>query len=144
MKRDGGRAGPDVVVKEKPATWTSKYGSLVTTAYGLATVDGLNERGLGVHLLYLDATDFGPRDPSKPGVQAALRGQYFLDNASSVSEAVALQQAFQVVMVEAHGHKATVHVALEDASGVMVLDPHDVAPTGDDNGTFLRASSTPF
>jgi len=30
MARDGGRAGPEVVVKENPARWTSKYGSMVT------------------------------------------------------------------------------------------------------------------
>ena len=72
MKRDGGRAGGEVIVKDNPARWTSKYGSIVTTVYGIGTADGVNERGLGVHMLYLKATDFGPRDPSKPGVQAGL------------------------------------------------------------------------
>lgn len=117
MKRDGGRAGADVVVKENPARWTSKYGSLVTTIYGIGTADGLNERGLGVHMLYLNATDFGPRDPAKPGLQAGLWAQYLLDNAATVKEALALLEAVQVVMVEAHGHKANVHLAIEDAGG---------------------------
>ena len=106
-----------VVVKENPARWTSKYGSLVTTIYGIGTADGLNERGLGVHMLYLNATDFGPRDKSKPGVHAGLWAQYLLDNAATVKEALALLDTVQVVMVEAHGHKATVHLAIEDASG---------------------------
>jgi choloylglycine hydrolase len=117
MKRDGGRAGAEVVVKDNPARWTSKYGSIITTVYGIGTADGLNERGLGVHMLYLNATDFGPRDKSKPGVHAGLWAQFLLDNAATVKEALALLDTVQVVMVEAHGHKATVHLAIEDASG---------------------------
>lgn len=117
IARDGGRLGPEELIKDKPARWTSKYGSIVTTIYGIGTVDGLNERGLGVHLLYLNATDFGPRDPSKPGIQAALWGQYVLDNAASVAEALDLLGKVQIVMAEARGHKANLHMALEDASG---------------------------
>jgi len=117
IKRDGGLAGSEVVVTENPAKWTSKYGSLITQIYGIGTGDGFNERGLGGHMLYLRATDFGERDVSKPGVQAGLWLQYLLDNAANVGEAVALLQDFQVVNVEAHGHKATVHLAIEDTSG---------------------------
>jgi penicillin V acylase-like amidase (Ntn superfamily) len=117
MARDGGRAGPDVVVKDNPARWTSKYGSLVTSVYGIGSADGFNERGLAVHLLYLGATDFGPRDPAKPGLHAGIWPQYVLDNAATVKEALALLDRVQVVMVETHGHKATVHLAIEDASG---------------------------
>ena len=68
-------------------------------------------------MLYLNATDFGPRDASKPGVHAGLWAQYLLDNAATVKEALTLLDTVQVVMVEAHGHKATVHLAIEDASG---------------------------
>jgi choloylglycine hydrolase len=31
MKRNGGRLGPVEVIKDNPLTWTTKYGSLVTT-----------------------------------------------------------------------------------------------------------------
>lgn len=117
MKRDGGRVGDAVVVAENPARWTAKYGSLVTTVYGIGTADGLNERGLGGHLLYLTATDFGPRDPSKPGLQAGLWLQYALDNAATVTEALAALESVQIVPAEARGRKATVHLALADASG---------------------------
>lgn len=115
--RDGGRVGTETVIAQNAAKWTSKYGSLVTTVYGIGTVDGLNERGLGIHLLYLTATDFGPRDPGKPGVHAGLWGQYLLDNAESVAEALKLLDGIQIVMAEARGRKATVHLAIEDASG---------------------------
>ncbi len=117
IARDGGLVGTEVAVKDNPARWTSKYGSIGTSVYGLGTVDGLNERGLAIHLLYLNATDFGPRDAKKPGVQAGLWGQYLLDNASSVAEALKLLDDIQIVMVEARGHKATVHLAMEDATG---------------------------
>ena len=117
MARDGGKAGGVQVVTDNPATWTSKYGSLATTIYGIGTADGINEAGLGVHMLYLNATDFGPRDASKGGVQAGLWGQYMLDNAATVAEALKLFEGLQVVMVEANGHKANVHLALEDATG---------------------------
>lgn len=117
MPRSGGKAGPEVVVAENPAQWTSKYGSLVTTIYGIGTADGVNEAGLGAHMLYLNAADFGPRDASKPGVQAGLWAQYLLDNAATVEEALKLLEAIQVVMVETHGHKANVHLAIEDATG---------------------------
>jgi penicillin V acylase-like amidase (Ntn superfamily) len=117
MSRNGGRAGAAVAVAQNPAKWTSKYGSLVTTIYGIGTADGFNERGLGAHMLYLTATDFGARDASKPGVQAGLWAQYALDNAATVSEALAVLDNIQVVMVEARGHQANVHLALEDAGG---------------------------
>ncbi len=90
---------------------------MVTTIYGIGTADGFNEKGLGGHLLYLDATDFGPRDTSLPGVQAGLWLQFLLDNAATVEEALELLKTVQIVMTEAHGHKATLHLALEDDSG---------------------------
>ena len=116
-ERDGSRAGPDLIVKDNPARWTSKYGSMVTTIYGIGTADGLNEQGLGAHMLYLTATDFGPRDLKKAGVHAGLWAQYILDNAANVKEALALLDDIQPVMIEARGRKATVHLAIEDASG---------------------------
>jgi choloylglycine hydrolase len=117
MQRDGGRLGSQSVVAEKPARWTSKYGSVVTTVYGVGTADGFNEKGFGIHMLYLTVTDFGPRDNSKLGVHAGLWGQYLLDNAASVTEALELMKGLQPVMVSVHGHKATVHLAVEDATG---------------------------
>jgi penicillin V acylase-like amidase (Ntn superfamily) len=117
MKRDGGKLGGVDVVKENPLRWTSQYGSLVTTLYGIGTADGLNEKGLGAHLLFLKAADFGGRDPAKPGLQAGLWVQYVLDNAATVAEALTLLEKIQPVLVETHGHKSSVHLAIEDASG---------------------------
>jgi len=117
ITRDGGLLEGVPVVAENPARWTSKYGSLVTTLYGIGQADGLNEKGLAAHLLYLRATDFGPRDPQKPGYQAGLWAQAALDNAATVAEALTYVDQAQPVMVEARGRKATVHLALNDATG---------------------------
>lgn len=117
MERDGGRTGSTVTVEENPAQWTSQYASMVTTVYGIGSVDGFNERGLAGHLLYLNAADFGERDPSKPGVQAGLWLQFVLDNAATVAEAIEALDTVQIVMTEAAGHKSYVHMAIEDASG---------------------------
>jgi choloylglycine hydrolase len=117
MERNGGMAGPEQAVKENPAKWTSKYGSLITSVYGIGTADGVNEKGLAGHMLYLKATDYGPRDAAKPGIQAGLWLQYLLDQAADVKEALALLEEVQIVMVAANGHDATVHLAIEDASG---------------------------
>jgi choloylglycine hydrolase len=114
---DGGKVGGVDVVKDNPRRWSSKYGTLVTTIYGVGTADGVNEKGLAIHLLYLQMTDFGPRDPARPGLQAGLWGQYLLDNAATVAEALALMDGVQVVMVEAHGHQSTTHLSIEDPSG---------------------------
>jgi penicillin V acylase-like amidase (Ntn superfamily) len=117
MRRDGGQLGPQRVVADNPARWTSKYGSVVTTIYGVGTADGVNEKGVAMHMLYLTATDFGPRDATKLGVHAGLWGQYLLDNAATVAEALELMKGMQPVMVAVDGMKATVHLAIEDASG---------------------------
>lgn len=84
---------------------------------GIGTVDGLNERGLAAHALYLKSTDVGVRDPKVPGLQTALWAQYLLDQAATVAEALTLMDGVQLVMVNAHGFDATVHLAIEDADG---------------------------
>jgi choloylglycine hydrolase len=117
LPHDGGLIGPVRIVNDNPKVWTSKYGSIGVTVYGLGTADGLNERGFAGHMLYLNAAGFGPRDPSKPAVHAGLWLQYLLDNAASVDEALALLENIQIVPAEARGHKASVHLAIEDASG---------------------------
>jgi choloylglycine hydrolase len=115
LKRDGRGTQEHVT---NPFEWTARYGSVCTTLYGnMGTADGMNEVGLGAHLLYLRATEFSPRDPNRPAIHAGLWAQHVLDTARTVSEALARLDDAQVVMTEAHGRQATVHMALEDASG---------------------------
>lgn len=117
MERNGGLLAGREVVRQNPAKWTSKYGSVVVSAYNAGSVDGMNEKGLGMHLLFLVATDFGPRNEQLAGIQAGLWGQYLLDNAATVDEALELMTKIQPVMVEYQGFKSAVHLAIEDRSG---------------------------
>ncbi|MCA9880372.1 MAG: linear amide C-N hydrolase, partial [Thermomicrobiales bacterium] len=84
LARDGA-AGPDSL------RWTAQYGSLVTVGYEAATIDGFNEHGLLVNVLYLAEADFGTAEdlPGKPTVSVAGWGQYVLDHYCTVAEAVA-------------------------------------------------------
>ena len=124
-RHDGGvTAAGEKVVAGNALNWASAYGTLVTTFYGTGTIDGINERGLAAHLLYLEATDFGPRDPDMPGLHAGLWAQYALDRAASVGEALALLAEVQVVVMQARETKATVHLALEDAAGDSAIIEH--------------------
>lgn len=117
IQHDGGLFAGERIDEVNPAVWTSRYGSIVTSVYGAGTADGVNEKGVAMHLLYFIPADFGARDPSKGGLQAALWGQYVLDNATSVEEAITLLDGVQPLMVDHEGIKATVHLAIEDATG---------------------------
>ncbi len=121
LAHDGGKVGHETFVKDNPLTWTSAYGSVVTTIYGIGTADGVNERGLSAHMLYFPPADYGARDAAKPGLQAALWAQYALDTSATVEEALAKLEKVQVVKIEIQANgatqRATVHVALEDATG---------------------------
>ena len=125
---------PGLVTDPNPLRWTSRYASLVTTIYGLGTVDGLNEKGLTVHGLYLQAADFGTRDPAKPAVAATQWLQYVLDQAATVDEALTLLEGVDILKVSAHGHDSNLHLAMEDAGGdsaiVEYIGGHQVVHHG--------------
>lgn len=108
-------------VPTNPLKWTSKYGSAVVTAYDSISADGINEKGLGVHMLYLPETKTGPRNEKLPGMTMSVWPQYYLDNFATVAEAVAALKTnpYQLVMViEPNSGKAgTIHLALNDATG---------------------------
>lgn len=114
MKRDG-------LATKNPLQWTSKYGSVIVSAYDVGTADGVNEKGLGVHYLYLPETEVGPRDEKVPGLSMSLWAQYYLDQFASVDEAVKALKTdpYQLRMaVEPKSKKAaTVHLAINDATG---------------------------
>jgi penicillin V acylase-like amidase (Ntn superfamily) len=123
-RHDGGVSAGKELVAGNALNWTSAHGTVVTTFKDAGAVDGINERGLAAHLLYLDETDFGPRNPDIPGLHAGLWAQYALDLAATVGEALALLADVQVVMMEASGAKAAVHLALEDAAGDSAIIEH--------------------
>lgn len=112
LQRDGA-AGP------KSPKWVSKYGSVITTIYEVATVDGLNEKGLAINILYLAESDYGAVG-DKPPMCISMWGQYVLDNYASVAEAVGAleKEPFRLVApVLPNGSPAHGHLAISDASG---------------------------
>lgn len=111
-----------------PVTWTARYGSLVAAVWDNATSDGINERGLAAHVLWLAEADFGERDPELPALAVSLWPQIFLDLCGTVDECLALmaERPFQVrPLIEPRSQRpATVHLALEDASGDSLILEH--------------------
>ena len=74
-------------VAENPHKWTSRYGSLVLSAYDMGTHEGVNEKGLSAHALYLAGeSDFGKRDPARQGIGVMQWVQYYLDNYATVAK----------------------------------------------------------
>jgi penicillin V acylase-like amidase (Ntn superfamily) len=102
--------------------WTSKYGSVVASAFEAATADGMNEKGLVANMLYLAESQYPqapPASKSQP-MSVSVWTQYVLDNYATVDEVVAGAKAetFYVLPVPtADGHEGTVHLAVSDPSG---------------------------
>ena len=111
----------DGMAETNSLEWTSKYGSVILTAYDVGTADGVNEKGLAAHMLYLPETSVGERDESIPGLSMTKWLQYYLDQFATVEEAVKAFEAepYQLLMTvePTSGKASTVHVALNDASG---------------------------
>ena len=101
--------------------WTSKYGSVVTSAFEIASTDEVNEKGLVANLLWLPETEYPVRDQSKPGLAITAWVQYMLDNVATVDEAVAFidENTFQVVsdLMPDGSRLATLHLSISDATG---------------------------
>ncbi|KAK5193313.1 hypothetical protein LTR99_006863 [Exophiala xenobiotica] len=104
--------------------WTSKYGSVILTAYDLSTCDGMNDQGLVANLLYLSNGEYGTRNASMPAMSIAIWPQYFLDLYGTVAEAADDlfnkdgQAKFQVRTKEIiPGVPSLMHVSLTDATG---------------------------
>ena len=101
--------------------WTSKYGSVVTSAFEIASTDGMNEKGLVANLLWLAESEYPQWDGKKPGLSIAAWVQYMLDNFATVEEAVSYidEDTFQVVsdMMPDGSRLATLHLSISDAVG---------------------------
>lgn len=105
---------------KNPLRWVSKYGSIVDSASDTLTTDGVNEKGLGVHMLWLDESDYGPRNLALPGLSVTNWVQYYLDSFASVSEAIQETTAhpFQILPFKLPGNTPiNIHLALDDMSG---------------------------
>jgi len=108
-------------IGKNPLRWTSKYGSVVTSAYEICSTDGMNEKGLVANLLWLAESEYPEGDGKKPGLSIAAWVQYMLDNFETVDEAVAdaRKGEYEVVsdMMPDGSRMATLHLSISDASG---------------------------
>ncbi|MCK9452213.1 MAG: linear amide C-N hydrolase [Bacteroidales bacterium] len=103
--------------------WTAKYGSIITSAWDIATADGMNEKGLVANILWLVETKYPEFNPKgdKKGMAVSLWGQFALDNFASVKEAVDYFKKDDITIVSDYipgtDTYATVHLSLSDPSG---------------------------
>jgi penicillin V acylase-like amidase (Ntn superfamily) len=116
---------------DNPAEWTSKYGSITINQYGRELpVDGINEQGLAIAVLWLDETEY-PETDERPSVSPAQWVQYQLDTAKTVEEVLASDN---IIRINPYGN-AKVHYFVSDANGdcavIDFLDGRMVAHRGD-------------
>mmetsp|Transcript_21971 Transcript_21971/g.48886 ORF Transcript_21971/g.48886 Transcript_21971/m.48886 type:complete len:422 (+) Transcript_21971:41-1306(+) len=154
-------------VGDSSVTWTSQYGSVTSSAAGFfmgenpkgasygyvppgaactptsfgddLTTDGVNEAGLGAHLLYLgheDGTEWVTEPSDEPiDISVARWIRYVLDNFATVDEAVTAMSGLKtrqeaVCRVdgdtedELNGFVFGLHMAIEDATGDSAVVEH--------------------
>ncbi len=108
-------------VGKHPLTWTSKYGSVVASAYDFCSTDGMNEKGLVANLLWLAESGYPAWDGKSPSISIAAWVQFMLDNFENVKEAVEYMREghFDVVsdMMPDGSRMATLHLSVSDAEG---------------------------
>lgn len=101
--------------------WASRYGSVITSAYDMATIDGMNEKGLTANLLWLTESVYPEYHKKKKVMPVSVWTQYVLDNFATVKEAVEelRKEKFIVVTDKEPGRDrlVNVHLSISDAAG---------------------------
>jgi len=116
MKRNG-------EVGKTSIEWTSKYASVATSSWDIATSDGMNEEGLVANQLWLVQSEYPDfeKDGDVKGLSVSLWAQYALDNFSTVAEAVDVFRKEEFALVTDYipgtDKYTTVHLSLSDATG---------------------------
>ncbi len=126
-----------------PAQWTSEYGSVTFNQFGEEMpFGGMNEAGLVVENLWLDATRYPEKD-SRPAINLLQWIQYQLDNFRTVEEVVATDASLRL---EALPFSAPIHYLVCDASGncasIECLDGKLVCHRGKDFPLHALANDT--
>ena len=103
-----------VIPPEKPARWTSKYGSVTFNQFGREMpYGGINETGLVVEQMMLIESKY-PNSDQRPAVNMLQWIQYQLDNCRTVDEVLATDE---IVRHEAPVGAQKIHYLVCDASG---------------------------
>lgn len=103
--------------------WKSKYGSVITSSWDIASSDGMNEKGLVGNLLWLVESEYPKfeKDKNTSGLSVSLWLQYVLDNFSTVKEAVDALKKEEFVVVSSNipgtDKFVTVHLSISDKTG---------------------------
>ena len=122
-------------------TWTSRYGSITFNQFGREfPMDGMNEAGLAVALMWLDGTVY-PAPDSRPQLGVLEWIQYQLDNYATVAEVI--EHANEVRIVRGG---TPLHYLIGDATGaaatIEYLDGQLVVHTGSSLPTANLTNST--
>lgn len=98
---------------EKAVTWISKFGSISFNQYGKEFPHGgMNEKGLVVELMWLDAATYPSAD--NRGVVSELQWiQYQLDNCGTVEEVLATDKILRI----SNRNSVPLHFLVADAGG---------------------------
>jgi choloylglycine hydrolase len=100
----------------KPASWTSKYGSITFNQNGKEMpYGGMNEKGLVVEMLWLEDTRFNISE-DKTYLNELEWIQYQLDNFQTVDEVIANIEALKIYPI-----KGRIHYILADTNGKSVV-----------------------
>jgi choloylglycine hydrolase len=102
--------------------WTSKYGYLSLDCNNMPlAIDGMNEKGLSMGLLWLPGTVYQdvPKDHPETAMSLLDLGHWLLGSFSTVDEAKAALAKVQVwsPALADWGGKPTAHLAIHDAAG---------------------------
>lgn len=137
----------------KPIHWTSKYASAAValqlgTSIGIP--DGLNEKGLGVHILYLGSGKYAKTQPDKVSIDLFIWAKYILDNFASVDQVLADFNNYQIVNtpVMINGVKVNfpAHFAIEDRTGKSAIIELTAKGTKiyQSKGDYVMANEPPY
>ena len=97
---------------DKPAKWTSRYGSITFNQFGRDNATGgMNEKGLVVELMWLDGTQY-PQADARGELGTLEWIQYQLDTASSVAEVLASDAKVRIAT-----RGTPLHYLVADAAG---------------------------
>lgn len=113
LPRGMSRAGGD---EPQAMRWVSRYGSVTVSGFGVGITDGINEAGLGYHLLYLEETTYEVPD-DRPTISNTRVMQFIADTCATVAEAVTVLDQVRIYSTPVNGEDLGVHFSFEDPSG---------------------------
>jgi Linear amide C-N hydrolases, choloylglycine hydrolase family len=127
---------------EAPVRWVSRYGSVTFNLAGVNSPhDGMNEAGLVVLSMGLDATKF-PQPDNRPAIDELGWVQYQLDNSASVADVI---ENMKKVRISSRSIGDS-HFLIIDRSGesavVEYLNGREVMTTGRDLPYAILANDT--